>query len=301
MQKFALRMFMLLAVACVPCFAHPASNDNTVSEVPFAFEKGYVIVQVRIKGDVPVDVILSTGAEHSILDSGLLEKYKLPSYYTGVGIVTGRNDTIVVYSTVADIRVGDIKLSSLNMRLSAFSEISKKLGREIFGTLGADFFKGRVAQFDFAKKVVRFLPQSLADTLKDKKAANDAAVHVVLPMIFYNEIVTLPVVENVTFDGKKIKTLFDTGTVTVLALSSSATKQLGLTPPPEKGASRADKIRLLRFDNYEITDVPATLYPKGSNFDRDNKEFGAVVGTILLQNFVVTFDFRNKLITLEHI
>ena len=41
--------------------------------------------------------------------------------------------------------------------------------------------------------------------------------------------------------------------------------------------------------------------PKGSEFDRDMKEFGAVVGTILLQNFVTTFDYRKLVVILEHV
>lgn len=301
MQKFALRILVLLALVCVPCVAHAALDDAT-TEVPFVFEKGHVVVQVRIKGEQLVDVIMATGSEHSMIDFEMLEKYKLSAYYTGEGIITGSSlDRTYSYTTVPEVRVGDIKMSALNMRLGSTADKSKRLGRQIFGIFGADFFKGRVAQFDFAKKVMRFLPQSVSDASKDKKVTSDTSGRVVLPMMFYNENLTLPVIENIIFDGKKIKTLFDTGTVTVIALSSSATKQLGLTPPPEKGAPRADKISSLRLNDYEMTGVPASLYPKGSDFDRDNKEFGAVVGTILLQNFVVTFDFRSKLIILEHL
>lgn len=299
MQRLILT-FALLVFICAPCVAHRAVDD-AVSEVPFVFEKGYVVVQARIKGDKPVDVIIATGSEHSQVDGLLLEKYKLPAYYSAEGPITGRNDRLYTFSTVSDIRLGNIKLTSLNMRLGSFVEFSKRLGREIFGIFGADFFRGRVAQFDFGKKLLRFLPQSTAEASKDKKAGDDAGGRIVLPMDFYKENVTLPIAEDVTFEGKKIKTLLDTGAVTVVSLSSSATKQVGLTPPPEKGEPRADKINSLRLGSFEINGVPVTLYPKGSDFDRDQKEFGAVAGTLLLQNFVVTFDFRSKVIILEHL
>lgn len=299
MKTFAL-MSALLVLPCAPCLARRAVDDS-VSEVPFIFEKGYVIVQAKIKSGKQVDVLVATGSEHSQADGALLEKYKLPAYYSAEPPITGRNDRLYSFTTVSDIRLGDIKLTSLNMRLGSFVEFSKILGREIFGVFGADFFTGRVAQFDFAKKVLRFLPKSPVEMSKDKKAGNDAGGRVMLKMDFYRENVTLPIVGNVTFEGKKIKTLLNTGAVTVVSLSSAATKQIGLTPPPEKGAPRADKINSLRFDNFEMNGVPVTLYPKGSEFERDMKEFGAIAGTILLQNFVVTFDFREKVIILEHV
>jgi len=57
---------------------------------------------------------------------------------------------------------------------------------------------------------------------------------------------------------------------------------------------------VLSIGGYELTDVPV-LYGKGMGMDRDSKEFGAVAGTGLLQNFITTFDFRSKVIILEHL
>lgn len=295
MKRFAIHALALLALLCGPCFAGQA-DDN---EVPFSFEKGFVVVQAKIKGDRPVDVLVSTGAEYSSIDTALLSKYKLPAYYTAEGIVTGHNDKTISFTTVSDVRLGSVKVTSLNLRLGSLVEVSKRLGREIFGIFGADFFRGRAVQFDFAKKALRFLPEAAADALKDKAAGGDDG-RVVLPMVSYTDKLTMPVAEKITYDGKAIKTLFDTGTVTVVALSFNAARQVGLTPP-DKGAPRQDKIKSLRFDKYEMTNVPAALYPKGSDFDRDMKEFGAVAGSVLLQNFVVTFDFGNKVIILEHV
>lgn len=289
MQRLVLSILAILLVLCLPCDAGTIAND-TMSEVPFSFEKGYVIVHANIKGEKDVELILATGAEHSVVDSGLLNKYKLPSFYSGEGRIMGNSqDRIYFYSPVTGIRVGNIKGLSLSMRLGSLADASSRVGREIFGIFGADFFKGRVVQFDFRKKVVRFLPDSYSGTAKS----------ITLPMSYYKEGVTLPIVENVTFDGKKIKTLLDTGDLTVLSLSPAAMKQLGLSPLPEKSEPRPDKISSLRFLDYEIASVPVLLYAKGAGFDRDIKEYGAVAGISLLQNFASTFDFRGKVVVLE--
>lgn len=300
MSRCVWTLFALLAFLCAPCAAHARADDDA-SELPFVVEKGHVIVKAMIKGDVPVEMILATGAEFSIVDGGLLQKYKLTAYYTNDGPVTGTSlDRTYSFSTVPDIRVGEAKIVSLNMRFGTFGEVSKKIGREIFGSLGADFFKGRTVQFDFVNKVLRFLPEAAAKALKEAPAGA-ASSRTMLPMAFYKEGTTLPIVESVTYDGKKVKTLLDTGTVAVVSLSPSATKQLGLSPPPEKSQPRAGKVASLKFNDYELTEVPISLVPKGSGFDRDLKEFGAIAGIGLLQNFVITFDFRSKVVVLEQV
>lgn len=285
MRKLALLTIIIFA-AVLSAYAAGRRVEDSVVEVPFFFEKGYVIVQAKIKDDVPVDMLLATGAEYSSVDPQFLEKYKLQSYYTGVGKITGHNDRIMFYSTVP-VSVGEIKKSYLNMRLNSLANPTKSLGREIFGILGGDFFKGRVVQFDFSRKVVRFLPRS---------ENNPSRGFMLKMMLSLSDTLTLPIVEGVTFNGKKIKTLVDTGVVTVASLSAATAKQVGLAAPPEKSMPLRDKITSLHLGEEELANVPVFVYPKGSDFDRDEYDFGAIVGTILLQNFVVTFDFRNKVI-----
>lgn len=302
MQRLLLLLMLLTAFLCTPCVAGAAVDDAT-SEVPFSFEKGHVIVQAKIKNETPVEVILSTGAEHSTVDTGLIDKYKLQSGYAGEPPVTGNNDRVYFFSIVPDVRVGAAKATSLSMRLVSLSEVSKAVGREIFGVLGADFFKGRVAQFDFKNKVVRFLNQSAADAL-DKKVGNGANGPAVLRMIENDDPyknVTVPVVEGFTFDGKQVRVLLDTGALMVIGLSSSAAKKLGFTVPAEKGAARADKVGSLRLAAYEFTDVPILIAAKGTELERQLSEHGIVVGIAVLKNFVITFDFRSKVVILERI
>ena len=194
MRMLTLSALMLLIPLCGPCVAKPA--DNAISEVPFTLEKGHVIVPAKIEGDKPVEVVLSTGTEHSIINSALLQKYKLQAYYTGVGIITGHStDRTVSYAIVPDIRVGELKFTSLNMFFGAqaLTTIGERVGREIFAVLGADFFKGRVVQFDFRRKVVRFLPQS-SDASGESHAGTGSAGRAVMHFRYDADILTLPIV-----------------------------------------------------------------------------------------------------------
>lgn len=294
MKKLVLIIFTILIA-----FYEPYAAEN---EVPFTIEKGQLIVSAKIKKDIPVEVILSTGAESSMISSDILDKYKLHGSYTSDGIVTGGpGDKTVTFVDVFDVYVGNSKSANLYMRFSSLKNISQSIGREIFGILGADFFKGKVVQFDFDKKVVRFLDKSPI-TAKSPQS-NSSNTTIMLPMnsykkTFYGKELILPVAENVTYEAKKIKTLFDTGVVLPISFSPSAVKQLGFESAPEKGTKNA-QVKSVKYNDYELNNVPAMLVGKGAGFDRDMKEYGAITGLAVLQNFIVTFDYREGMIILE--
>ncbi|HEX8687408.1 MAG TPA: retropepsin-like aspartic protease, partial [Pyrinomonadaceae bacterium] len=291
--RAALAAAAVFVALCAPCAAAPA--DDEAGEVPFTFEKGYVVVAGRIKGKEPAEFILSTGYEHSTADPLQAQKYELQGFYTGVGPITGRNDRTVSFTRVPGVRVGPAD-ASLDMFYASTAAAGRALGREIFGVLGSDFFKGRTVQFDFGKRVLRFLDKASAAALREKAAGAPGAA--VLRMGEREDIfgrpLTLPLVEKVVFDGRPGKVMFDTGVVTVVALSASAAKRLGYEPPPEKGAARDDTVRALDVGPVKLSGVPVIIYPKGSPAEARLGDDGALAGSVFLQNFVATFDYRGK-------
>jgi hypothetical protein len=256
-----------------------------------------------IKGKEPVEFILSTGAERSTADFSVARKYDLQHFYTGVPPVTGRNDRIVSFAKVPGVRVGPAD-ASLDMFDGSTGEVSKMLGREIFGVLGYDFFKGRTVQLDFGKRVMRFLDKASAEALRAR--ASGASGSAVLEMSEREDLlrrpIKLPLVEKVIFDGKAAKMMLDTGVPAVVALTASAAKRLGLEAPPEKGAPRTGTVGALELGGVKLSGVPVVVYPKGSPAEARLGEQGALVGSAFLQNFVVTFDFRGRgVVVLEHL
>jgi hypothetical protein len=303
MLNFLRTILLLFAAFQLTAEAIPA-HEQSGTAVPFTFEKGNVIVQAKIKGNVPVEVVLATGSEHSYVDTGLLDKYKLQRAYAGIPPVTGSpSDQIYFFSTVPNVSVGEAKATSLNMHLGSMQELSNVIGREIFASLGADFFKGRVARFDFQKQLVTFLDPSAAKAERENSTGDDRDRTIVLKMLesgsAYREPILVPLVEGITFDGKRAKVVLNTGIVTVITLSSSTAKKLGLTIPAEKSAALTDKIGSLKLGTYELTSVPVIIASKGTNLDHSLGDTGAVIGSAFLQNFLVTFDYRGKTVTLK--
>lgn len=289
---------LLLGTPCV------AQTTTTATEIPFSLQKGLIIVEAKIKGDVPVHVVLATGMEHSVTDPSLLQKYELGAYYAADGPVTGRNDKTFSFTKVSAVKIGNSKAKDLALRFGSVAELSRMAGKEIFAALGADFFEGQTVQLDFKNNVVRFLAQTPPDLIDTKNPNFNAARATVLRMApkadeFVRKTYMVSLVKDVQMNGQKTNLLFDTGIATLLALSSSAGKKVGLSVPAENEPPREDKVTL-RFDANEFTDVPATIYPKGTPADQNlSKSGGAVAGSLFLQRFVATFDYKKGLVVLE--
>ncbi|HEX5887040.1 MAG TPA: retropepsin-like aspartic protease [Pyrinomonadaceae bacterium] len=294
-------LLLYLLLLATPCVAQTAT---TAIEIPFAFQKGLIIVDAKIKDSVPVKVVLATGMEHSVTDPSLLQKYELGAYYAADGPVTGRNDKTFSFTKVSGVKIGNSKSKELMLRFGSVAGLSSMAGQEIFAALGADFFAGQILQIDFKNSVVRFLEQIPPDLIDSKNPNFNAARATVLRVApkadeFVRKTYMVSLVKDVQINGQKTNLLFDSGIATVLALSASTGKKVGLTVPAETEPPREEKITL-RFESNELPDVPATIYPKGTGVDQNlSKSGGAVAGSFFLQKFVATFDYKKGVVVLE--
>jgi hypothetical protein len=119
MKTLAPAMLLIGLSLSFPLAATACPLDSGV-EIPFTVEKGHLIVSARIKGNTPVEVVLATGAEQSLINGSLLEKYKLPASYGADGIVTGSHlDKIKLFVRMSEVALGDIKATDLLMGLEA--------------------------------------------------------------------------------------------------------------------------------------------------------------------------------------
>lgn len=273
-----------------------ASAQQIQSEIPFTFEKGHIIVAAKIKDKEPVEMAIACGLEHSLIGTGSIEKYKLRVSYAADGIVTGRNDRTLYMVQVADVRLGEGAARTIFLRIGGetVNTISKKIGREIFGVLGANYFKGQTVQFDFKKRVIRYL----SDWNAPKEGSEQVAV---LPIVFDSlQPIRRPIVERVNFNGHPIKTLLDTGSVTVVSLTPSGAKEIGLPTPPEKSDPQPAKVSLA-LEKISFPDVPTMVHSKKSAFDEESSGYSAVLGIAVLQNFIITIDFGKPVVVMERI
>jgi hypothetical protein len=287
-------LFTLILICLFSFFSQTFAAD-----IKFTVEKGYLIIPVKIKNDVAVEMAIATGSDVSLIDTGAVEKYKLRLSYTGVGVVTGTNDQTVNFCDVAGIVIGGENPTSIFMKLSSLETIKKKVGRDIFGVLGADFFKGKSIKIDFKNYVLRYTnPSDSKDAKTDSSLKKFVyKMDYTKPNIFNSET-TLPVSNEIIINDKKIKSLFDTGLAFPISLLPTGIKDLSLENP-EKETVKATQLKSLKFFDYEMSNIPSILVGKKSIFDRNTNDYGSIIGIGVLQNFVITFDYKNKILILE--
>ena len=274
------------------------------SDLPFTIEKGYLLVEGTYKKDQKAEFIVATGLSTSIANIGLAVQNKIRLSYTADGPVTGYNDKTITFGSIPDVAVGGLPAVSLNMKLSELADVKRKLGRDVFAVLGMDFFKGKLLRIDFAKRVISFLDKpAIADYSAASKSTGDPKRQV-YKMDFYEKKfdgsseISLPVIDGIMYNKKPVRTLLDTGIASAVNFSSAAGKEIGIAELPVAGSSRSGSVSITLLDK-ELENVPFVVFGKEMGFDRSLRDYGAIIGLGILQNFILTIDGKAKYAVLE--
>jgi len=269
-------------------------------EIPFKIEKGYLLIAGKIKQDIPFEAAVSTGSTYSFYNGSSLKKLRLvesTSNDISGSAISKESAVSLVY--VPQLALADQKPIELTMlpRPKAFEAMSQALGRNIDFVLGADYFEGRIVQFDFRSHVIRFLDKAPVDYKPGTSTTGSGTIRMIFKMTghvqsIFGDMRTLPVADEITLNGNKVPSLLNTGVVMPVTAGPYIAKRLA----NGKESTGRTTISKVSVGDYEMADVPAML----SDIKDDNdKLYGAVVGLGLLQNFTITFDWKNKWIVLE--
>jgi len=275
------------------------------AEVPFTLEKGYIVISAKAKKDIPIEAAIFTGSSYSYFNENVLKRLHLQLGYTNDLPVTGASsENALVFADISGIVVGDEKPVEVKMRTQSFDSMIKAIGRNIDVILGVDYFDGKIVQFDFQKRVIGFLDKPPVDYGSARSSTGPGTVRLMFKMdehyqTFYGTMFSLPVAEEVFLNGAKLRTLFNTGVAFPVSISPFATKQYSFGKVPDNNSTARIQLKSISLDGYEMADVPALLVGKGSGWAENENRYRAVVGIGLMQNFNVTFDWKNKMIVLE--
>ncbi|HSI16011.1 MAG TPA: aspartyl protease family protein [Chthoniobacter sp.] len=191
MPRLAYLSICLLAVF----FAWPAKAETQPVEIPFTFTDGFIRVQARVpQCTEPLYFLLDSGAGASVLSLRTAQRLHIPLGKTesvrGVGVSAAAHHLAGVDATASGVLLSNV---SLAVDLSAADELCSK---PIDGLIGVGFFKDRVVQIDYTRRVLRV------------GAAVPATAAERLPIKMMNGIMCVPVGVN---DSTSRWTRFDTG------------------------------------------------------------------------------------------
>ncbi|MBL9148133.1 MAG: aspartyl protease family protein [Phycisphaerae bacterium] len=261
--------------------------------IPFSLDRGRIMVQARINGSKPIDLLVDTGANATLLapsaiDRGVTVKASGTAQNFGLGgsveIETSANNTV----DVAGLRWEHEPLL-LHDRPSTAGD----------GVLGMHMFDGKVVEFDYDRSVLVVhdaLPESL-----------DGFVRVELGRA--GPLPTIPVTFHTGVSTVTGSVIIDTGATAALFARRDFAEPLGLygTMPKigtgrqtgiGRGSLESDLVLLptMTIDGIDMKDVP--IYLETADHETSEGE-GAVLGMDVLRRFTMVLDTTNDVAYLK--
>ena len=289
---------MIRALVCCFLLASVLAMPINAGEIPFTVEKGFLIISAKVKKDYPIEAVVYSGSPYSFYNESLLKRLKLQMSSTNDLLSSGASrEQAVIFADIPQVAISDERPVEVKMRPRQFDPMNKAIGRNLDVILGADYFDGKIVQLDFREHMLRFLDKPPVDYGAFKPSVGANSVRVLVKMnehiqTVFGNVVSLPVGDEVMLNGSKVRSLFNTGVAFPVTVAPFAGKRLSL----EKDNSGRVQLRSLSLNGYEMTDVPALL---SSSWDENENRYAAIIGIGVMQNFTITFDWKNKWIVFE--
>jgi predicted aspartyl protease len=277
-----------------------AGEKQQVIEVPFEFYHNEIIVQVKVNGKGPFDMMLDTGTDPSAVDLNTAREMGLKLQFLGKPASGGGTDVNPTYYTKLPlVEVGGLNVKSLEAVALDLSKVSARLGKPLHGVLGHGLLNGRIVQIDYPNRIVRFYSQPLFS-----KTAN-TPTRTMLSFRYSDNVL----VDDLMVNGKKMVGNLDTGSSGTFDLTPAAVSYLGLEEDfnqapvsTDVGYNGVSQNRKGKVNNVTVggisVDAPAVIF-FGKGTGRDKKPWGINIGNGFFKDFILTIDYRNKLVTLE--
>lgn len=218
-----------------------------------------ITVKATLNGE-PVNALVDSGAQYSVVDRAFAERLNLPAslappllaYGAGGNPQVGRGATL-------DVSVGDLRLPALKAAVLTLGPISEQAGLSAPLILGQDVLHELVADIDFPRRRMRFLPQQ-------GFVAPDNAVET--PSRRRGRALFV----EVSVEGKPFDVMLDTGASFTLGLTDKAASAAGLLAGRKITPSRSVvlggvaaggvvTLEAIRFGEIEVPKAPVHIFP----------------------------------------
>jgi hypothetical protein len=279
-----------------------AQSERSV-RVPFAYVSRCVLVKVSINGAPPVDFILDTGAELSLLDRDFA--YGLGLRPEGESQVQG----VAASASTQFVKLGAITLAGEHggATLKDFRAVVLDLAesqqyvlwRKTAGILGADFLSRFVVTIDYDAQTV---------TLDDPAQFTYAGAGAAVPFELYSGV---PLVDLTLNQGCSGKFLVDVGNAFQFVVHGSAVRSCQMLSNLKRrdieasggGIGGGFVSSMCRLDSVRIGPFSLPEPIAALTLTRDggmaNHDLAGNIGNSVLERFRCTFDYAHRVLYLE--
>lgn len=310
-------ILLLVAVCCGPAgglfesqgvgYAQKRTSQNKSGpvEIPFEFVANQVVVEVKIAGKGPYSMLVDTDTDPSAIDLATARELGLSQDSKNFPATGGGTDANVVHLTrLPTVELGSVVAKEVLAAAIDLSKLSAKLGKPIQGVLGFSFLKDRIIQIDYPETKIRFYNETPFPAIQT--APN--TVNTIAMAFRYDEGV---LIDSVYINGQKLKATLDTGSSGTFSLTPEAVATLELEEQAQSGEggksvgyngeyeSKSGLLKSVRIGRLSIESAPATFWLPGTGHDK--KKYQVTIGNGFFKDFIMTFDFRGKLVVFEKV
>jgi len=247
------------------------------TSVPMAYCDGMVWLKVEVPGrKVPLNFLLDSGAGTSVVDLATARQLglKLGPTQTVQGVHT-QGVGYRVNAFVGKLVGLPVPESMLALDLSA---VSRRCHQKLDGLLGADFFRGRAVEIDYANERIRLLARNEAGFIDG----------VMLPMMIRNDAMCI----RVSVDGQPADwARVDTGCNSALqwVVSGANAEGFSKTSVATMSGSARHRSADVQLGSHQLRDVTI-----GIHTERIFAGEAGLLGNGILSRFKVTFDMDGR-------
>jgi hypothetical protein len=291
-MRALLLMLTLVASACAT-----APRDDRV-EIPFRYVNSVILIETYVGGQGPYTFLLDTGVTPSGVDTALAAPLGIALDEDRSGAAEGvGSDNVTAYEAqLQDVMISGVNYGDLEAAAIPMAGLSRRLGEPLHGILGESFLAGRIVTIDYQRETVTLgapAPRPGPDVYQ-------------FPMVTAPDDI-LPLMQ-VNVGGRSLTASMDTGSnggLEVFASAVAGTELESAVAGWEASVSEGARgPRETRRGTWPVVTVgPFALENvRGAVASRDpDASRQANAGNALFENFVVTFDYVNRAVTLRRV
>lgn len=281
-----------------------AQSHQPIAEVPFEFIRNQIVVQVKMAGKGPFNMLFDTNTDPSAIDLATARELGLKLGSKGYQGSGGGTEINLVYPTkVPVVDLGGVTTKELYAAAINLTKLSGKLGKPIHGVLGYSFLKDRIFQIDYPAAKIRFYELSPYPGIQN---APNTANRTVLAFRYDHDVL----VDSVFVNGQKMRATLDTGGSNTFALTPEAITMLGLEEEARNAKaqvsagyngefeSKTGFLKSVRIGSLSVDSPPVSFWSAGTGADK--KKYQLSIGNGFFKDYLLTFDFRAKIVVFEN-
>jgi predicted aspartyl protease len=296
----------LIVILSAGAAATKAQPQKPPVEVPFEFVHNQIVVQVKIAGKGPLNMLVDTNTDPSAIDEKIARELGLSIGSSGAPASGSGTEANTTFPTMfPTVELGSITAKQVPAATIDMSKISARIERPIAGVLGYSFLKDRIIQIDYGNLKLRFYAESPYPRIQ--MAPNTVNT---IAMNFRREEGDL-IVDSVFVNNEKMRATLDTGSSGSFSLTPEAVALLHLEDDAAAAQSETSVgyngqyerkngvLKSIRMGRYAAEGVQASFFtPKTGH---DNRPWQVNIGNAFFQDFVMTFDFKDKIVVFERV